>query len=353
MLGIRVISIAIKNDPENDPENISYKEELIVGEFKDGKLHGLGRKYTDSWYFDEGTWEEDKLKEGELTFNYECDDYRCTLMLHTDNEAEEQLRIIYGTLDRPNYYEMAVYKNKLKDGVFLSYYKDGTIYNTDRYEKDNQMDSEQKPTHEEAEAVINKHLKDPKNKKLLDWYESGKDIREYIGAPRNPIFYIDLLANKFKIGEEILPYKAYYVHDVTAETQEDDDESNKYIMYYFDEKRDWEMVQDFYKKYTCPKYINKMVEIGQYDIMSVEEKTIYFIIVEKPRNTLREVINKQTKIEQISKLNFIINILKEFDKITRLGYSLNNISPDSIVLSDSKDEFYFTSFFNITKFMMK
>lgn len=149
-----------------------------------------------------------------------------------------------------------------------------------------------------------------------------------------------LLANKFKVGEELLPYKLYYVTDVTVE--DDGTGSNKHIMYYFDEKRDWETVQEFYKKYTCPKQINRIVEIGQYDIMSVEEKTIYFIIVENPKNTLREVITNQGKIEQISKLNFIISILKEFDKMVRLGYSLNNISPDTIVLNDTKDGFYFT-----------
>jgi hypothetical protein len=88
VLGIRVISIVIKND-ENDPENVSYKEEVHVGEFKDGKLHGKGRIYTDSWYFDEGEFEEGKLKEGELSFNYECDDYRCTLYLHSNSETEE------------------------------------------------------------------------------------------------------------------------------------------------------------------------------------------------------------------------------------------------------------------------
>jgi hypothetical protein len=68
---------------------------------------------------------------------------------------------------------MAVYKNKLRDGVYISYNKQNEVSTLERYEKDNQLDSEQRPTQEEAEAIINKHLKDPKNKKLLDWYESG------------------------------------------------------------------------------------------------------------------------------------------------------------------------------------
>lgn len=62
---------------------------------------------------------------------------------------------------------------------------------------------------------------------------------------------------------------------------------------------------------------------------------------------------KGERIEQGSKLNFIINILKEFEKICRLGFSLNNISPDSIVLNKEKDQFHFTQFNHATKFMLK
>jgi len=43
--------------------------------------------------------------------------------------------------------------------------------------------------------------------------------------------------------------------------------------------------------------------------------------------------------------------LREFEKIQHLGYSLNNISPDTILLNKDKNEFFFSQFHNVTRFV--
>jgi len=77
-------------------------------------------------------------------------------------------------------------------------------------------------------------MDDEKNKSLKEWYESGIDIREFIGIKRNPLHYIDLINNKFKVDmndptKEISPYHIYEVVDVTME--DDGTGSNKFLMY--------------------------------------------------------------------------------------------------------------------------
>jgi hypothetical protein len=180
----------------------------------------------------------------------------------------------------------------MKHGVYISYNREGEQCQLERYEKDTCQDAEMRPTEEEAEATFNRYLADPTNKKLADWIDSNKDIREYYGLPRNPIALIKLLANKYEVVEELKPYKEYVVIDTENKL-----EKKTYLLYYYEEKFDYEYVLDLYKKYKIlsqsAEEINKVIDCGVHTTKSIEETSIYYIIVESATNTLREIIEKK------------------------------------------------------------
>jgi hypothetical protein len=140
------------------------------------------------------------------------------------------------------------------------------------------------PTQEECEKVIENYLKDPLNAKFKEWYESDLDIREFNKIDRNPLMYVKELANKFIIGEEIEPYTKYNVTDINLEKE---GLPCKFLAYFFEDKYDWDACNDLYTKYKCLDNINKRIEFGMHEIVSIELKTIYYIIVDIPTNTLR------------------------------------------------------------------
>ena len=148
-----------------------------------------------------------------------------------------------------------------------------------------------KPTKEEAEAEIKKHLDMPANKRMKEWYESGLDIREFVGAIRNPLHWVKVINNKWKLvgtlkEAELEPYSRYLVEDTTSE----EEVKTKYVMLYFEDKFDFEASMDLYRKYKCPEYINRISDYGEQKISSVEEMDFYFIIVDNDQNTLRNTV---------------------------------------------------------------
>ena len=52
------------------------------------------------------------------------------------------------------------------------------------------------------------------------------------------------------------------------------------------------------------------------------------------------------KLDLATKINIIISILNELKRISRINFTVNNISPDTIVLNNEKDQLFFTSFRN-------
>lgn len=80
VLGIRVGYT--EKYPEQTEEEIKENKEkgeptrenfCFCGEFKNGKLNGLGRKYTSEWWYEEGKFQDGELVENELWMYFECD----------------------------------------------------------------------------------------------------------------------------------------------------------------------------------------------------------------------------------------------------------------------------------------
>lgn len=154
------------------------------------------------------------------------------------------------------------------------------------------------------------------------------------------------LNQKYKIKDEIQYYREYIVQDISE--IEGEPGQNEYIMYLYTDQQEFQDCLRLYSNYqkNCPDYINNVIDVGSVMIGSkIQSQNFQFIIINKVKNTLREKIESMAgKLHILTKVNLFLSMINELNRFQKLGYSHNNISPDTFVLNNEENQVFLTQF---------
>jgi hypothetical protein len=294
---------------------------LYAGEFKDGLLHGLGRKFLDNWWFTEGTFEAAEIKYGTLWSSQEADGGQAYYGIRKEDK-EVQVRFYQDAMryNKPERQEIWTYKDEKKDGMYFdSYIADqGKARNKFFYEADARKDKEEdvKPEQDACDKYLDDELE--ANEDLKAFYNQDEDIRDFYGMNRDPIHYMpnQTVNKKWKVVKKIEIMKEYLVEDVNPSSAS---AGKTLIMACFKSQMDMKSVMRLYERYKGPEdvennlkgifksNVNAIYDVGEFSVGQLESKKMWFIVLSQPKTTLKDILeDKENKLDYLSKLNIFI-----------------------------------------------
>jgi serine/threonine protein kinase len=160
--------------------------------------------------------------------------------------------------------------------------------------------------------------------------------------------YVGLVNKRWKIEEDVVPRSEYLVTDHNSEDKEEkhllcvfetNQEYRTCIAMYEKVKGKEELEANLKGKFKSP--INAVFDHGEHKFKGIETEQnklagketdgIYFLVLGLKGETLADLLEKET-FDYLSKLNLLIKLIKQLQKIHRMGFYLCNFKPSNIMV---------------------